>query len=119
MNPARPSDWALAFCGTGVGLTLLATAVLLLPQWRQQLPARQGIVSLNLTADGSLRLWNQPIQRTALSGLLSRAQRLDPSPRIRLVVAPQVPWGVVQDLLTRLDSSTLHVDLELPPAPRF
>ena len=110
--------WALAFAASSVCVALLATAAVVLPQWQRQLPARQGLVSLHLAADGSLRLWNRPIAATALPALLRRAERLDSSTRVRLVVAPQVPWGVVQDLLPRLDSSTLHVDLELPPPAR-
>jgi hypothetical protein len=118
MRDPASAHWLLALSGSSLCLCLLATALLLLPQWQQQLPARRGVVSLHLSADGSLRLWNQPIASAALPGLLARTRRLAPSTRIRLVVAPQVPWGVVQDLLPRLDSSPLHVDLELPPTPR-
>lgn len=113
-----PAQWALAFCGSSLCMALLATAAVLLPQWQQQLTARQGVISLNLVADGSLRLWNRPIASTALPDLLRRAEQLDSATRIRLVVAPQVPWGVVQDLLPRLNSSSLHVDLELPAPAR-
>ncbi len=114
MKESPSAPWALAFAASSLCVALLATAALVLPQWQRQLPARQGLISLHLAADGSLRLWNRPIAATALPALLRRAERLDSSTRVRLVVAPQVPWGVVQDLLPRLDSSTLHVDLELP-----
>ena len=51
----------VAFC-----LCLGTTALLLLPQWQQQRPARDGVIVIHLAADGGLRLWNQPIERSML-----------------------------------------------------
>lgn len=103
----------VSFC-----LTLGATAVLLLPQWRQQRPASEGVIVIHLAADGGLRLWNQPIERSMIPALLARLNRLDPDTRLRLSLAPQVSWGVVQDLIPFFDSSSLDVDLQLPAATR-
>lgn len=108
----------LGYSVASLCLTLGATAMLLLPQWQQQRPASDGVIVIHLAADGGLRLWNQPIERSMIPALLARLNRLDPDTRIRVSLAPQVPWGVVQDLIPFFDSSSLDVDLQLPAAAR-
>ena len=109
---------ALGYSVVSLCLTLGATAMLLFPQWQQQRPASDGLIVIHLAADGGLRLWNQPIERSMIPALLTRLNRLDPDTRIRLSLAPQVSWGIVQDLIPFFDSSSLDVDLQLPAAKR-
>jgi len=109
---------ALGYSVVSLCLTLGATAMLLFPQWQQQRPASDGVIVIHLAADGGLRLWNQPIERSMIPALLARLNRLDPDTRIRLSLAPQVSWGIVQDLIPFFDPSPLDVDLQLPAATR-
>lgn len=99
-------------------IALVATALLLLPQWQQQQAASDGVIVIHLEADGGLRLWNQPIEPLMLPALIARLNRLDPGTRIRLSLAPQVSWGLVQDLIPFFNSSSLDVDLQLPAPTR-
>ena len=99
-------------------IALAATALLLLPPWQQQQAASDGVIVIHLEADGGLGLWNQPIEPSTLPALIARLNRLDPGPRIRLSLAPQVSWGVVQDLIPFFNSSSLDVDLQLPAPTR-
>ena len=111
--PSRPVP-ALTAIGFGLlsimaaGTTLLA---ILCSQIVAQRPAGQGVLVFHLGKEGELRLWNQPIRPQDVPALLERA-RLRPKTAQRLVVRlvpdPQVPWGVVNGMLSRLR----------PPAPR-
>ena len=56
---------ATALCGLALGLVLL-------PQQRRlQRSLAEGVISLNVAADGQLRLLNQPIAAAELPGLLA------------------------------------------------
>jgi hypothetical protein len=99
--------WALAF---GV----LGLACLLVPQRLAQRPAHAGVMTIHLNRDGALRVWNQPIATASLQGLLQRAERRSTGIRIRLVPDPDVPWGMVQNLVERLEAPQRNLELQLP-----
>lgn len=104
----------LALSITAVSQLLLATALIVLPQWRDQQSATRGIVTFFVNDKGDVRLWNSPIDARLVSGILRRAEKLNPRTRVRVVLSSGVPWGVVQDLVSRLDATNLNVELQLP-----
>ena len=73
--------------------------------------ARRGIVTFFVAGDSSIRPV-RPIDSAVMPGLIRRAEQLICT-RIRVVLSPGVPWGVVQTL-ARLDETAL--DVELHPA---
>jgi hypothetical protein len=105
-----PTQSSPAFTAIAWGLlSTMATATTLLVvvcgQLAAQRPARQGVLVFHLGRQGELRLWNQPIRHQEVPVLLERARwraRGGPGLVVRLVPEPQVPWGVVQRMLTRL-----------------
>lgn len=105
---------ALALGAVAIGLALLTLALILVPQRLAQRPAREGIVSLHLAADGQLRLWNQPIPNAELIGVLQRLEAGKARPTVRLVPDRDVPWGAVQQLIERLGRTDLPLELQLP-----
>lgn len=85
--------------------TGLALLVILCSQIVAQRPASQGVMELHLGRGGELRLWHQPIRPQDLPRVLERARRSSTSGGplvVRLVPQPDVPWGVVNGLLARL-----------------
>lgn len=108
LRDPRQRPWAL----DGLGLCLLSTSLAALTIWSTltaqtiaQQPALHGVLAFHLSRTGALRLWNQPILAQDLPMLLKRAHaRSTPGKRIvvRLVPDPQVPWGVIHRMLTRL-----------------
>ncbi len=110
--------WCLGLAAVAVSQLLLVTALIVVPQWRVQQSARRGIVTFFVAGDSSIRLWNRPIDSAVMPGLIRRAEQLDSSTRIRVVLSPGVPWGVVQDLVSLLDETALDVELQLPAAAR-
>jgi hypothetical protein len=109
----RVDAWALGLMGTGLGL--LCLALVLVPQRLAQRPASQGVLSVHMTADGQVRVWNQPMATGQLISLLARAaSRGGPAPTLRLVPDPSVPWGAVQAQVARLGSTGLPLELQLP-----
>lgn len=101
---------AAALCGYGL-------ALLLLPQRLLQQPLlRDGVLSLHVAGDGSLRLWQQPLRQAELLPLLREAARRQPGSRLRVIPAPGLPWGQLQGLLQQLQQGPLPLELQLPPA---
>lgn len=111
-TPSTHRVLALSF--TAVSQLLLATALIVLPQWRDQQSATRGIVTFFVGDKGDVRLWNSPIDPRFVPGILRRAEELNPGTRVRVVISSDVPWGVVQDLFNRLDATNLNVELQLP-----
>ena len=103
MNRTGSMAWCAGLAAVAVSQLLLVTALIVLPQWRAQQSARRGIVTFFVAGDSSIRLWNRPIDSAVMPGLIRRAEQLDSSTRIRVVLSPGVPWGVVQDLVSLLD----------------
>jgi len=118
-RPDQSLQWSVSAALIAVSTLLLTTALIVLPQWNAQRSARQGFVTLFVAGDGSLRLWNRPISSVQIPGLLRRAERLSSDTRIRVVLSPEVAWGEIQDLVSLLDSTTLDVELQLPPTAGF
>lgn len=86
-----------------------------------QKPASQGVMTVHLSKEGHLRLWNQPIRPQDLPLLLERgahpssgASRLV----VRLIPDPQVPWGVIHRMLSVLQPNppqrSWTLQLQLP-----
>ena len=99
---------ATAICGLALGLMLL-------PQQRRlQRSLAEGVISLNVAADGQLRLLNQPIAAAELPGLLAEQVRRRRPVRLRLVPDPDTPWVEVRRLLSQLDSLPLFLEIHLP-----
>jgi len=113
----RTSWWSsFAYGGCGVTVAGLALALLLLPQQLARRPMQQGVLQLQVQADGSLRLWNQPISESQLQALVRRASARPGWQRLRLVPDPGAPWGQVLRLIDQLDDRGLSLELQLPSA---
>ena len=115
---SRSSRLCLALAFSGTAQLLLMTALVVLPQWRAQQSANDGFVTFFVGKGGSVRLWNRPVDAAVIPGLLRRAEQLNPATRVRMVLAPGVAWGQVQDLVFLLETTRLDVELQLPPAAR-
>ena len=118
----RASKWDGAALGL-LSMTAVATALMavICSQIVAQRPASQGVISLHLGTGGELRLWNQPIRHQELPALLERAQLRSHGSSalvVRLIPEAQVPWGVVQSMLSRLQphppQTNWTLQLQLP-----
>jgi hypothetical protein len=106
---------ALALGLTGVALSLLLLGLVAVPQRRAQRPRGDGVLTLHLTADGGLRVWNHRLREGDLALVLHAAGRqLGSAPRLRLIPAASVPWGMVRERLDSLAASGQAVELQLP-----
>jgi biopolymer transport protein ExbD len=110
--------WSVGFSLVAVSQLLLITGLILLPQWRAQTSAREGVITFFVGGDGTVRLWNRPIDAAVMPAVVQRAERFNANARVRLVASPGVTWGVVQDLVSLLDQTSLDVELQLPPTAR-
>jgi hypothetical protein len=110
--PRALEGMALGLMATG--LAVLTLAFSLIPQRLVQRPASAGVILLRLDAQGQLRLWNHPVAPQELAEVLGRLAQQRSDLRLRLVSDPQVPWGVVQQLVARLETSPLPLELQLP-----
>ncbi len=105
---------ALALGLMGISLALLTLALSVVPQRLAQRPASAGVILLRLDSRGQLRLWNHAVAPQQLAAVLKRLAQQRSDLRLRLVSDPQVPWGAVQQLVARLDSGPLPLELQLP-----
>ena len=96
------------------GLALLTLALTVVPQRLMQRPAGAGVILLRLDSRGQLRLWNHAVAPQDLGAVLKRLARQRSDLRLRLVSDPQVPWGEVQQLVARLETGPLPLELQLP-----
>jgi hypothetical protein len=95
-----------------LGLSLLSAVLAAFGIWTSltsqsiaQQPALRGVMTIHLSRTGALRLWNQPILPQDLPMLLQKAHARSTSEQrvvVRLIPDPQVPWGVIHRMLTRL-----------------
>jgi biopolymer transport protein ExbD len=116
MRPALLLD-SVAMGLLSITLCASCLALVVIPQRLAQRAAAEGVIALHLDAQGQLRVWNQPIRPQDLAPLLTRAKvpaPLPSSPVLRLIPDAGVPWGVVQQLVTRLENSGLELELQLP-----
>ncbi|MEB3301881.1 MAG: hypothetical protein VKN56_07905 [Cyanobacteriota bacterium] len=107
----RPSPFLL----DGIATALLSTTLTVVALWGilwvqkvAQQPAADGIMTVYLDRHGGLRLWNQPIRRQDLNGLVAKAEartRGSGPLIVRLIPDPQVPWGVIHRMLGLLQPS--------------
>ena len=114
MSSRNALHWCLALSVVTTAQLILATGLILLPQWRIQQTAHRGIVSFVVDDDGTVRLWNRPIANQSIPNLLTRAQDINPSARVRVILSPGVRWGTAQNLLGQFQGTSLEVDLQLP-----
>jgi hypothetical protein len=101
-----------SFVLDALGLSLLSAVLAAFGIWNSlssqtiaRQPALRGVVTVHLSRTGALRLWNQPILPQDLPLLLQKAQARSTSEKsvvVRLIPDPQVPWGVIHRMLTRL-----------------
>jgi biopolymer transport protein ExbD len=115
----RPALWldSVAMGLVCIGLCATCLALLVIPQRLAQRAALEGVIALHLDAQGQLRVWNQPIRPRDLAPLLTRAKAPGPQPTtpvLRLIPDAGVPWGVVQQLVSRLENNGLDLELQLP-----
>lgn len=95
----------LGLCFLSMLLGAAGHLATMIPQQIAQRPAHQGVLAVHLTSTGDLRLWNQPILPQDLPRLLHRAQEHSFSKGVlvvRLIPDGEVPWGVIQGMLPRL-----------------
>ncbi|MEB3165754.1 MAG: hypothetical protein VKO65_03705 [Cyanobacteriota bacterium] len=108
----------LALGALATALAAAGLALVLLPQARAQRPAQQGVITLAVDRQGGLRVWNQPLAPQRLPDLLEQARRRTGDQRrpvrLRLLSDRDVPWGTVRGLISRLESSGLPLELQLP-----
>ena len=105
---------ALAFSCWGLAVSALALGLLVLPQRLAQRPMARGVLSLQLQADGGLRLWNQPVTEGQVLLLARKAAARPGWQRLRLVPDPGTPRGRVLRLIDVLDDGGLPLELQLP-----
>jgi hypothetical protein len=112
----------------GISLALLSTTCTAVAVWGiltsqkvAQKPAAEGTLTFHLSRHGDLRLWNQPIRSEDVLGLLERAKARSKGPPplvVRLIPDPQVPWGVIHRMLSRLQPTSPQgswiLQLQLP-----
>jgi len=115
----RPTLWldSVAMGLVCIGLCATCLALLVIPQRLAQRAALEGVIALHLDAQGQLRVWNQPIRPQDLGSLLTRARAKGSQstiPVLRLIPDAGVPWGVVQQLVSRLENNGLDLELQLP-----
>lgn len=99
---------------TSVALSLVAAALLVVPQRLAQRPLLEGVLTVGLAGDGSLTVGTRVLPASALPALVSAASRRSLPPRVRLLPAPDVPWQEVRRLLRRLESTGRDLELQLP-----
>ncbi len=112
MNSSIPLAWsavAVSLCGLAMGM-------LLLPQRLLQRPMAEGVITVQLEPGGQLRVWHQPISLQGLRSLLVVAARRQPTPRLRLIPDPQLPWSEVRRILLQINHELFPLELQLPPA---
>ncbi len=100
-----------------VALCATCLSLVVIPQRLAQRVAQEGVIALHLDAQGQLRVWNQPIRPQDLAPLLLRAksaEQLPTAPVLRLIPDAGVPWGVVQQLISRLENNGMELELQLP-----
>ena len=88
----------LALSITAVSQLVLATALIVLPQWRDQQSATRGIVTFFVNDKGDVRLWNSPIDARLVSGILRRAEELNPGPGCGSSFPSVCPGGLSRTL---------------------
>jgi len=100
----------------GTGLSLLTTALVVVPQRIAQLPAQRGVLALNLDSTGQLRLWNRLVRAQEVAELLAETKDQPDQGQavLRLIPDPAVPWGVVRQAATALERSGVPLELQLP-----
>jgi hypothetical protein len=121
--PAVPSSAvdAIGLALVGMALpTFIVWAMVCSQRWAQK-PAVDGVMTFHLSGNGDLRLWNQPIRPQDVPSLLERAHARGKGSApmvVRLIPDPQVPWGVIQVMLSRLrpnpPQQSWILQLELP-----
>lgn len=130
MTSLSPSRWldGLGLSLVAGSLSVVAAAVVVLPQRLAQRPGSAGVLAVHLDAAGTLRLWNRPITARELLEVLAQrgaeASRSAGVPRsgaapqgravVRLIPDPEVPWGIVQQAASGLEGTGLPLELQLP-----
>ena len=106
----------LGLAAVGAGLAAITTALVVVPQRIAQRPAQRGVLALNLDPHGQLRLWNRPVRPQELAELLADSKDKGHQRHgvLRLIPDPAVPWGVVRQAATALQSSGMPLELQLP-----
>lgn len=106
----RPAVFSTALDALGLALvgmalpTFIVWAMVCSQRWAQK-PAFDGVMTFHLGRSGDLRLWNQPIRLQDVPSLLERAHARGKGSVpmvVRLIPDPQVPWGVIHGMLSRL-----------------
>jgi len=113
---AHPLLDGLGLALVGAGLTVLTTALVVVPQRIAQRPAQRGVLALYLDPAGQLRLWNRLVRAQEVAELLadSKDQPQKGQAVLRLIPDPAVPWGVVRQAAAALETSGVPLELQLP-----
>jgi hypothetical protein len=114
-RPVRGAGLALAlslaaFCLASVGAGLQHLAPL---SWQQ--PRAAGILTLQILANGELRLLGVPVEQPQLLALLASRANRRRWRALRLAPAPAVSWAEVLQLTRQLQPGGLPLELQLPP----
>ena len=102
--------WALA----GLSIAYLAGPLQLASQWPWRRALAEQVISLQIGGDGRLQLLGQPADLSQLDRRLLQTKRRTGWRSVRLIPAPEAPWGRVLQLYRRFDQAGWTVELQLP-----
>jgi biopolymer transport protein ExbD len=113
---AHPLLDGLGLALVGAGLTVLTTALVVVPQRIAQRPAQRGVLALYLDPTGQLRLWNRLVRAQEVAELLAASKEHPQQGQavLRLIPDAAVPWGVVRQAAAALETSGSPLELQLP-----
>jgi biopolymer transport protein ExbD len=113
---AHPLLDGLGLALVGAGLTVLTTALVVVPQRIAQRPAQRGVLALYVDPAGQLRLWNRLVRAQEVAELLAASKDHPQQGQavLRLIPDAAVPWGVVRQAAAALETSGAPLELQLP-----
>lgn len=121
ISPRRSAHDALFLSLLTTTFTAAALIGFVVSQRIAQRPAADGVMTVSMNQFGDLRLWNQPITPHDLPILLRNGaarSQAEGQLIVRLIPAPELPWGLVRAMVDQLQPSThsnrWSLQLQLP-----
>lgn len=113
-GPRLAALLAFTCCVAALGVSGAGALRLVAAQQTWRLPEAQGVITVELTAEGRPLLLGQPVAPDRLLALARSASRRPGWRAVRLVPAPTTDWGAVLGWARRLDAGGVSVDVQLP-----